>query len=128
MLNLATTDAFQCYADTVFTRYIVSQIANSNRVDLVWDVYLPDSLKATTQKRGKGMQRRVVLSTKISKNWKDILSVDKTKQNFSASCHVELSVSQLAVTKRYMYRYIRGAVKRQCTLYLVVATTYKFGG
>ena len=47
---------------------------------MVWDVYLPDSLKGTTrQKRGKGFRRRVSPSITIPKSWKDFLRVDDNK-------------------------------------------------
>ena len=47
---------------------------------MVWDVYLPDSLKGTTrQKRGKGVRRRVSPSTTIPKSWKDFIRVDDNK-------------------------------------------------
>ena len=60
MLNRGTAAMFQDYADSVFGRYVSSQIAKASCVDVVWDVYLLGSLKATTRKkRGKGVCRRV---------------------------------------------------------------------
>ena len=51
-----------------------NQLATTQRVDIVWDVYIADSLKNTTgQKRGKGIQRRV------APNWIDFLRVDENK-------------------------------------------------
>ena len=56
MLHPETTKTFQDYADMVFRSYILSQLQNANRVDIVWDVYMEDSLKAATrEKRGKGV-------------------------------------------------------------------------
>ena len=64
----------------MFGPYISSQIDKTSRVDVVWDVYLPESLKGTSiQKRGKGVRRRVSLSTTILKSWKDFLRVDDNK-------------------------------------------------
>ena len=49
-------------------------------MDVVWDVYVTDSLKSTTrQKRGKGVRRRVAPTTAIPQNWKDFLRVDENK-------------------------------------------------
>ena len=80
MLYPGTAKTFQEYADFVFGPYISSQIDKTSRVDVVWDVYLPDSLKETTrQKRGKGVGRRVSPSTAIPKSWKDSLRVDDNK-------------------------------------------------
>ena len=80
MLHLGTAKTFQEYADFVFVPNISSQINKTSRVDVVWHVYLPDSLKGTTrQKRGKGIRRRVSLFTTIPKSWKDFLRVDDNK-------------------------------------------------
>ena len=80
MLHPGTAKTFQEYADFVFGPYISSQIDKTSRVNVVWDVYLPDSLKGTTkQKRGKGVRRRVSPFTAIPKSWKDFLCVDDNK-------------------------------------------------
>ena len=40
--------------------YIERQLANTKRVDVIWDHYLPDILKATTrQRRGTGIRQRM---------------------------------------------------------------------
>ena len=70
----------QDYADAVFTPYIYSQLGSAEQVDIVWDVYVADSLKSTTrQKRGKGVRRRVAPTTAIPQNWMDFLRVDENK-------------------------------------------------
>ncbi len=49
-------------------------------MDLVWDVYLASSLKHTTrEKRGTGIRRRVLGTTRIPKNWQGFLRVDDNK-------------------------------------------------
>ena len=51
--NAAKT--FDDYALKVFVPYIQSQLEKANRVDIVWDEYIENSLKShTRQKRGKG--------------------------------------------------------------------------
>ena len=80
MLHPGTAKTFQEYAGFVFGPYISSQIDKTSRVDVVWDVYLLESLKRTTrQKRGKGVRRRVSPSTTIPKSRKDFLRVDDNK-------------------------------------------------
>ena len=80
MLNCGTSKTFQEYADTVFAPYISTQLQKNCRVDLVWDVYLPDSLKGTTrEKRGTGTRKRVSSSSVMPKNWKEFLRVDGNK-------------------------------------------------
>ena len=47
---------FDDYAEKIVLPYIQSQ--GSKRIDIVWDSYVPDSLKeATLEKRGKGLGR-----------------------------------------------------------------------
>lgn len=80
MLSPGTAKSFQDYADEVFSPYILSQLRTADRVDIVWDVYLHDSLKATTrERRGKGVRRRVSSTTMIPRHWKDFLHVDENK-------------------------------------------------
>ena len=80
MLNPGGAKSFQEYSDMVFTSYVLSQLQKANRVDVVWDVYISDSLKATTrEKRGKGVRRRVAASTTLPSKWKDFLHLDDNK-------------------------------------------------
>ena len=59
----------------VFLPYIVSQTQHASRVDIGWDEYLPEILKAETRsKRGKEVRRRVEPSTAIPGNWKEFLA------------------------------------------------------
>ena len=50
MLKSGTSKKFQDYADLayVFIPYVKSQLETADRVDIVWDVYIPDSLKTIT--------------------------------------------------------------------------------
>ena len=52
MLKCGTSKTFQEYADTVFAPYISTQLQKHCGVDLVWDVYLPDSLKEKQERNG----------------------------------------------------------------------------
>lgn len=80
MLNPSTAKTFQDYADTVFVPNAKSQLDKTSRLDIIWDIYIPDSLKGTTQqKRGKGIRRRVMPTTALPKHWKDFLRVDENK-------------------------------------------------
>ena len=56
------------------------QLQLVKRVDVIWDVYRQDSLKAATrEKRGLGTRRRVTSSSQIQKNWKGFLRVNENK-------------------------------------------------
>ena len=62
MLQPGAAKTFSDYAQQVFSPYILSQLQHVRRVDIVWDEYLSESLKADTRsKRGKGVRRRVIL-------------------------------------------------------------------
>ena len=80
MLNPDRGTTFQDYADSVFVRFVSSQIPKASLVDVVRDVYLPGSLKATIRKkRGKGVRGRVFPSNTMPKNWKGFLRDDNNK-------------------------------------------------
>ncbi len=82
MLNPKGSRTFQEYGDGVFGPYIYTQLEKNNRVDIVWDVYRPNSLKASTrEKRGKGTRRRVAPGTLMPKSWSDFLRVDEEGQD-----------------------------------------------
>ena len=60
--------------------YVSSQLDIANRVDFIWDVYKPDSLKGTArEKERQGVRRQVLSTTAILKNWKDFPRVDDNK-------------------------------------------------
>ncbi len=85
MLNRGTARTFKDYGELVFAPYISAQLEKCSRVDLVWDVYVLASLKASTrQKRGKGTRKRVAASTVMPKNWTDFLLIDENKTELFA--------------------------------------------
>jgi len=62
MLHPGQCRTFSGYADKVFMPYVVSWLMKVSRLDLVWDQYLPGSLKAATQeKRGSGVRQSVCI-------------------------------------------------------------------
>ena len=80
MLKPVNSKTFQDYANNVFVPYINSQLQHVSRLDLVWDVYKPESLKADTRsKRGKGIRRRVEASSAVPHNWREFLRIDENK-------------------------------------------------
>ena len=81
MLKPGPSRTFQEYSQGVFLPYVEGQLRSVQRVDVVWDKYNADSLKATARsKRGKGIRRRVKSDTKIPGNWAAFLRVDENKQ------------------------------------------------
>ena len=80
MLKPVGAKTFQDYATLVFLPYIKAQLARVTRVDIIWDVYIPDSLKSTAREnRGKGVRRRVAAANSIPGNWQEFLRVDENK-------------------------------------------------
>ena len=81
MLSPGPSKTFMEYSQGVFLPFVKSQLQHVLRVDVVWDIYIADSLKATTRnKRGKGIRRRVKPDTKIPGNWAAFLRVDENKE------------------------------------------------
>ena len=65
-LPVTSIETFDEYADQVFMPYIIKQAQGSRRVDIVWDTYLPSSIKnSTREKRGKGLRRKVAGKNKL---------------------------------------------------------------
>ena len=74
---------FNDYAENVFIPYLQMQLQSTMRIDIVWDTYLPDSLKESTrEKRGKGVRRKVSGQTKLPGKWMDFLCDSKNKTEF----------------------------------------------
>ena len=71
---------FEEYALDVFLPYIKGRLDHVSRVDIVWDSYLENSLKSQTRsKHGKGVRRRVELSTSLPENWQQFLRINENK-------------------------------------------------
>ena len=85
LLPVTNIVTFDEYADQVFVPYIIKQAQNSKRVDIVWDTYLPSSIKnSTREKRGKGLRRKVAGKNKLPGKWADFLRDPTNKQELFA--------------------------------------------
>ncbi|KAG1697672.1 hypothetical protein GQR58_005902 [Nymphon striatum] len=77
MLKPAVCKNFREYEQQIFIPYMSTKFQCSSRLDLVWDTYRTDSLKASARaKRGKGVRKCVVVEGAISRNWQNFLRVD----------------------------------------------------
>ncbi|CAG9819991.1 unnamed protein product [Phaedon cochleariae] len=55
-------------------------VDTSKRIDVIWDIYIDKSLKASTrEKRGKGKRKLVRENTSIPRNWNDFLRDSENK-------------------------------------------------
>ena len=80
-----SVSTFDEYADKIFIPYLEKQLQSATRLDVVWDVYTPDSLKESTrEKRGKGVHRNVSGKTKLPGNWMDFLRDSGNKKELFA--------------------------------------------
>ena len=77
---LKVLSTFQQYFVIVFPACITTQQLTAQRVHVVFDTYIQNSLKSISrQKRGKGVRKRVASTRVMTKNWKDFLQVDENK-------------------------------------------------
>lgn len=77
-LPIKEARTFDDYSEKIFIPWTKQ---NSNRIDVVWDVYKQDSLKECIRaKRGRGVRRKVNGQTKLPPNFKDFLRDSKNKE------------------------------------------------
>jgi hypothetical protein len=70
MIKPGTAKTFEEYAQQSFLPYVMHQLQNVKRLDIIWDEYVPDSLQSMTRsERGKGIRRRVKSDTRLPGNW-----------------------------------------------------------
>ena len=68
------------YAHKRFVPYVENVLLTCDRVDIVFDQYLQDSLKSSVrEKRGSGDRYKVLAKMKLPKKWQDFLCVDENK-------------------------------------------------
>ena len=80
-LSIAGITTFKEYAEKAFIPHLQSHLQGTERLDVVWDTYRPESLKESTrQKRGKGVLRKVSGETKLPRNWSDFLHDSSNKK------------------------------------------------
>ena len=69
---------FADYALNVFIPYLSKQLQDVESLDIVWDMYLADSLKnSASTKRGQGDRRKVSEKGKLPSNWQTFLRCDE---------------------------------------------------
>ena len=82
ILRPSSCKTFSDYASDVFVPYINRELQQACRVDIVWDQYFDNSLKAHTRESrvsGPSRRRRVEPSTPVPKNWQQFLRVITNK-------------------------------------------------
>ena len=80
MLKPIGVKTFQDYATHVFQPFIKAQLQNVTRIDIIWDVYLEDSLQSNARENGgRGIWRRVAPPNTILGNWHEFLRLADNK-------------------------------------------------
>ena len=81
LLSTKQVATFEEYASSVFLPHITRQLETCTRVDVVWDRYLSDSIKAATrEKRDKGVRMKVAGKNKVPENWICFLRDESNKK------------------------------------------------
>ena len=92
------------YAKDVIIPTLQSYSRHYYRTDIVFDIYKPDSLKAMTRsKRGTGIQRKVVGSSRLPGSWNNVLRLDNNKTELFEflATHIEMTeaANRIVATK-----------------------------
>ena len=96
MLTPGTSATFQDYVSDVVILYLMTQLQSSQRLDLVWDIYKDDSLKAATREtRGTGTRRCVMPSVCIPGNWQSFLRNNEKKNELFAQIATTVADEQV---------------------------------
>ena len=82
MIKPRTPDSFDLYVTQVM-EYVRKQFrGDMQQVDMVFDAYWKDSLKAATRtKRGKCIRRHVEGNKRVPRNWQEFLRIDENKSD-----------------------------------------------
>ena len=104
MIKPGTEKTFSGYAEQSFLPYVKTQLRHVKRVDIVWDEYVENSLKATTRSdRGAAVRGRVAANNQLPRNWKEFLRVDENKRELFK--FLAESTSSLEVEKQILSTY-----------------------
>ena len=89
ILKPGLTRTFLQYHQEVFMPYLLTQLNTTQRIDIIWDEYVDNSLKQSARnKRGNGPRRRVLANTPLPTNWQAFLrNSDNKKELFGFLAH-----------------------------------------
>ena len=117
MLTPKGSRTFQEYAEKIFCVYLKCQLDNAERLDVIWDRYLPQSLKQGVRElHGQGIgsiRRRVQADTPIPVNWESFLRLNGNKDDlfqYLASC-----IQTMDTREKVIISTLRNAVVASCT-------------
>ena len=82
MLKPGMAKTFGQYSESIFCQYLKSELSRACRVDVVWDIYIPNSLKSQARLQRLGCPVKVVrvqTSSPIPGKWHEFLKNDQNK-------------------------------------------------
>ncbi len=80
---------------------VKKHLDTSKRVDVVWDIYISNSIKESTrEKRGKGVRRKVESRNKVPSNWPDFLRDSVNKQELFAFISDKIALTECTEGKQ----------------------------
>ena len=82
MLKPGMAKTFGQYSESIFCQYLKSELSRACRVDVVWDIYIPNSLKSQAPLQRLGCPVKVVrvqTSSPIPGKWHEFLRNDQNK-------------------------------------------------
>ena len=93
MIPPRNCSTFAAYARNVFLPYLEGMLASTNtRLDVVFDIYQPGSLKSAAREiRGQGDRRRVAPTTPVPRNWNGFLKNEVNKTELFDLLALEIS-------------------------------------
>ena len=105
MLPPIECKTFADYANKIFIPYLQNQFKSIQQFDLVWDRYIPNSLKySTRENRGQGVRRKVTADGVLPKNWNSFLRCNDNKKELfpflSKAVIKQITTPQILATSR----------------------------
>ena len=77
---------YNCQTFDDFIPYLTKELQDVERLDIVWDMYLADSLKNSAKtKRGQSVRWKISEKGKLPSNWQTFLRCDENKVIFLIS-------------------------------------------
>ena len=81
MLPPMECKTFADYTNKIFIPYLQNQLKSIQRLDIVWDRYIPNSLKNSTRENlGQSVRRKVTADGVLPKNWNSFLRCNDNKK------------------------------------------------
>ena len=101
MLSPRTLNIFHDYSNSVFLSYIFGQLQSVQQLDIVWDIYLADRLKAGTKsKQGQGQRCKVLPLAPLPSTWKSFLKKDENRSDLI--CFLSKKIKRTPVSHKIL--------------------------